>query len=64
MRGGASSRTNPRSSTASPTPPRLIVFGGGVPITSNGELVGTIGVSGRSAEEDTIVASAGAAVLA
>ncbi len=44
--------------------PRLIVFGGGVPITANGELVGTIGVSGGSAEEDTVVASAGAAALA
>ena len=44
--------------------PRLIVFGGGVPITSNGDLVGTIGVSGGSAEEDTVVASAGAAALA
>lgn len=44
--------------------PRLIVFGGGVPITANGELVGTIGVSGGSAEEDIVVASAGAAALA
>ncbi len=44
--------------------PRLIVFGGGVPITAGGELVGTIGVSGGSAEEDAVVASAGAAALA
>ncbi len=43
--------------------PRLIVFGGGVPIIVEGELVGTIGASGGSAEEDTVVASAGAAAL-
>jgi glc operon protein GlcG len=43
--------------------PRLIVFGGGVPIAVDGLLVGTIGVSGGSAEEDTIVASAGAAAV-
>ena len=44
--------------------PRLIVFGGGVGLFSAGELVGAIGVSGGSAEEDAVVASAGAAVLA
>lgn len=44
--------------------PRLIVFGGGVGLFSGGELVGAIGVSGGSAEEDAVVASAGAAVLA
>ena len=44
--------------------PRLIVFGGGVGLFSGGELVGAIGVSGGSAEEDAEVASAGAAALA
>ncbi|MGD9754890.1 MAG: heme-binding protein [Acidimicrobiia bacterium] len=43
--------------------PRLIVFGGGVGLFSGGELVGSIGVSGGSAEEDAVVASAGAAAL-
>ena len=43
--------------------PRLIVFGGGVGLFSGGELVGAIGVSGGSAEQDTEVASAGAAAL-
>lgn len=47
-----------------PHTPRLIVFGGGVPILAGGALVGTIGVSGGSAEDDTEVASAGAAALA
>ncbi len=43
--------------------PRLIVFGGGVPLYSRGELVGAIGVSGGSADEDAEVARAGAATL-
>ncbi len=44
--------------------PRLIVFGGGVGIFADGELVGAIGVSGGSAEEDTEVAQAGADAIA
>ena len=43
--------------------PRLIIFGGGVPILSGGGLVGTIGVSGGSAQDDTVVAEAGAAAV-
>ncbi len=43
--------------------PRLVVFGGGVGVFSNGELVGSIGVSGGSAEQDAEVAAAGAAVI-
>jgi uncharacterized protein GlcG (DUF336 family) len=34
----------------------LIVFGGGVPITHHGEVVGAIGVSGGSADQDIDVA--------
>lgn len=44
--------------------PRLIVFGGGVGIFVDGQLVGAIGVSGGSAEEDTEVAQAGADAIA
>ena len=44
--------------------PRLVIFGGGVPIRSGDELVGAIGVSGGSAQDDTVVAEAGAAALA
>jgi glc operon protein GlcG len=43
--------------------PRLIVFGGGVGIFAEGALVGTIGVSGGSADEDAEVAAAGAAAI-
>ncbi len=39
---------------------RLTIFGGGVPITIDGQLVGAVGCSGGSAEEDAIVAQAGA----
>ena len=42
---------------------RLIVFGGGVPITEGDTLVGAVGVSGGSAEEDVEIASAGAAAV-
>lgn len=39
--------------------PRLIIFGGGLPIRSNGELIGGIGVSGASEEQDEMCAQAG-----
>jgi uncharacterized protein GlcG (DUF336 family) len=39
----------------------FVTFGGGVPITVDGEVVGSIGVAGGSAEQDHDVASAGAA---
>ncbi len=43
--------------------PRLIVFGGGVGVFADGALVGAVGVSGGSADEDAEVAAAGAAAL-
>jgi len=42
---------------------RLVIFGGGVPIRVSGELVGAIGVSGGSAEQDREIADAGVAAL-
>jgi uncharacterized protein GlcG (DUF336 family) len=42
---------------------RLIIFGGGVPLRSGGGVVGGIGVSGGSAEQDREIAEAGAAVV-
>jgi uncharacterized protein GlcG (DUF336 family) len=39
---------------------RLVVFGGGVPVRSGGRLVGAVGASGGSAEQDRVVAQAGA----
>lgn len=43
---------------------RLVVFGGGVGVRSDGELVGAVGVSGGSAAQDRDIAEAGAAALA
>lgn len=42
---------------------RLIIFGGGVPILADGEIVGAIGVSGGSPEQDRSVAEAGVKAL-
>jgi uncharacterized protein GlcG (DUF336 family) len=42
---------------------RLVVFGGGVPLTVGGQVVGAIGVSGGSAGQDVLVATAGATAL-
>ncbi|MEG6585366.1 cob(I)yrinic acid a,c-diamide adenosyltransferase [Dendrosporobacter sp. 1207_IL3150] len=42
---------------------RFIVFGGGFPLISAGRLIGGVGVSGGTVEEDMIVAKAGMAVL-
>ena len=42
---------------------RLIIFGGGVPIVSEGRTIGGIGVSGGSAELDVQIAEAGASVV-
>ena len=44
--------------------PRLIVFGGGYPITIDGAVVGGIGVSGGHYEQDMVVAQAGLAAVA
>jgi uncharacterized protein GlcG (DUF336 family) len=39
--------------------PRLVIFGGGLPIVADGVRIGGIGVSGGSAEEDEECARAG-----
>ncbi len=44
--------------------PRLVVFGGGEPIRIGDALAGAVGVSGGSAEQDVLIARAGAAALA
>lgn len=41
----------------------VAAFGGGVPLIADGELVGAIGASGGSAEQDEAVAAAGANAL-
>ncbi|WP_034411490.1 GlcG/HbpS family heme-binding protein [Derxia gummosa] len=43
--------------------PRLVMFGGGLPIRVEGELVGAIGVSGGSEAQDEVCAEAGIAAL-
>jgi len=40
---------------------RLIVFGGGFPIIEAGNMIGGLGVSGGSVDEDMMVAKAGMA---
>lgn len=42
---------------------RIVIFGGGIPIWEDGVLVGGIGVSGGSVEEDMSVAKAGLAAF-
>lgn len=39
---------------------RVMVFAGGVPLKSDGKIVGAVGVSGGSGEQDHTVAEAGA----
>jgi uncharacterized protein GlcG (DUF336 family) len=42
---------------------RIMIFAGGVPISRDGDIVGAIGVSSGSGEQDQTVAEAGAAAL-
>jgi uncharacterized protein GlcG (DUF336 family) len=42
---------------------RVIVFAGGIPLVSDGRVVGAIGVSGGSVEQDQEVAEAGVAAF-
>jgi len=41
----------------------LVVFGGGIPLHRDGEVVGAVGVSAGSVEQDVTVATAAAAAL-
>lgn len=43
--------------------PRMIVFGGGVPVSVDGEVVGAVGVSGGDYDQDAEVAAAVVAAL-
>jgi uncharacterized protein GlcG (DUF336 family) len=42
---------------------QLIVFAGGIPLEGGGEIIGAVGVSGGSVEQDHEVAEAGVAAL-
>lgn len=46
-----------------PHRPGLVIFGGGIPIVIDGELVGAVGCSGGTSEEDRAIAEAGAAAV-
>ena len=41
----------------------MVIFGGGIPLTSDGVVVGAIGVSAGSIDQDVSVAEAGVAAL-
>jgi uncharacterized protein GlcG (DUF336 family) len=41
----------------------MVTFGGGIPLRRNGELVGAVGVSAGSVEQDVTVATAAAAAF-
>ena len=41
----------------------MVIFGGGIPLSSDGVVVGAIGVSAGSVEQDVCVAEAGVAAL-
>jgi uncharacterized protein GlcG (DUF336 family) len=43
--------------------PRLVVFGGGYPLSVDGQVIGAVGVSGGHYEQDMKVAEAGVAAL-
>jgi uncharacterized protein GlcG (DUF336 family) len=43
--------------------PRLVMFGGGLPLDDKGQRIGGIGVSGGSAEQDEVCAQAGITAL-
>jgi uncharacterized protein GlcG (DUF336 family) len=43
---------------------KVMIFAGGIPLKRNGQVVGAIGVSGGSGEQDHAVAEAGAAAFA
>jgi uncharacterized protein GlcG (DUF336 family) len=42
---------------------RVMIFAGGIPLKKNGTVVGAIGVSGGSGDQDQSVAEAGAAAF-
>src|SRR6202142_3762645 len=42
---------------------KIMIFAGGIPLKQNGKVVGAIGVSGGSGDQDHAVAEAGAAAL-
>jgi uncharacterized protein GlcG (DUF336 family) len=42
---------------------RIMIFAGGVPLRHNGQIIGAVGVSGGTGEQDTAVAEAAATAM-
>lgn len=42
---------------------RIMIFAGGIPLTSDSKVIGAVGVSGGTGDQDQTVAEAGAGVL-
>lgn len=42
---------------------RIVIFGGGIPLMSDGKVIGAVGVSGGTPDQDHEVAQAGAAAF-
>ena len=42
---------------------KVVIFGGGEPLTWNGEMIGAVGVSGGTAEQDTVLGAYGRDIL-
>ncbi len=42
---------------------RFVIFGGGIPVTEHGAIVGAVGVSGASVDDDVACAQAGVATF-
>jgi len=42
---------------------KIVIFAGGIPLTRDGKVIGAVGVSGGSGEQDQTVAEAAASVM-
>jgi uncharacterized protein GlcG (DUF336 family) len=59
----ANFRDNPAGMASFLAQPHMTLFGGGMPITVNGTMVGGVGASGGTADQDIEVAQAGLAAI-
>ena len=60
---GGQSPPNCRAHTATLVDRKIVIFGGGIPLLRDGEVVGAVGVSGGTVEQDEEVAEAGVAAF-
>jgi uncharacterized protein GlcG (DUF336 family) len=59
----ASFRDNPTGMASFLAQPHMTLFGGGIPITVNGAIVGGVGASGGTADQDIDIAQVGLAAI-